>query len=76
MDDMRSRLLHILLFCPASTTGTNIHEIVGENTGELIGVAAEVSRPTLRFQRQNHARDGIRSGCLSREHNKREEERC
>ena len=73
---MRSRLFHILLFRPASTIGADIHEIVGQNTGALIGVAAEVSRPALRFERQNHVRDGILSGGLSREHNKREEERC
>jgi len=71
---MRSRLFHILLFGPASAIGANIHEIVGQNTGELIRVAAEVSRPALGFERQNQLRDGILSGCLSREHNKREEE--
>jgi len=73
---MRSRLFHILLLRAASTIGTHIHEIVGQNIGELIGVAAEVRCPTLRFQRQNHVRDGILSGCLSRKQNKREEERC
>ena len=73
---MRSRLFHILLFRPASAIGANIDEIVGENTRELIGIAAEVSRPTLRFQREDQVRDRILSGCLSRHHKKREEEGC
>jgi len=39
---MSSRLFHILLLRAASTIGANIYEIIGENTGKLIGVAAEV----------------------------------
>src|SRR6059058_1005657 len=73
---MSSRLFHILLFRAASTIGANIYEIIGENTGKLIGVATEVSVPTLRFECQNQVGDGILSWCLSREYYKREKERC
>src|SRR5438067_8308756 len=73
---MSSRLFHILLFRAASTIGANIYEIIGENIGKLIGVAAEVSGSTLRFKCQNQVGDGILSWCLSREYYKREKERC
>ena len=76
LNHVRSRLFNVLLFRAASTIGANIHEIIGENTGELIGVAAKMSRPTLRFECQNQVCDGILSWCLSREYNEGEEERC
>src|SRR5256714_4408997 len=76
LNHVRSRLFHVLLFRAAATIGANIYEIISENTGKLIGVAAEVSSPTLRFECQNQVRDGILSWCLSREYYKREKERC